>query len=77
MHPPPTQPITNNMHTHSGKDSAIKALNKTSREALYEAMRREIAILKQFSQAKPAPNPNVLRLFQAFDESKKSLSFVA
>jgi len=46
------------------EDPAIKSMNKTQKEALLEAFRREVSILKQFSAAKPAPNPNILRLFQ-------------
>lgn len=46
------------------EDPLIRGLAKTQKEALLEAFRREIAILKQFSQAKPMPCPSVLRLFQ-------------
>ena len=52
-------------------------MSKTQREALLESFRRDIAVLKIFAQAKPAPNPYVLRLYEAFEETKKSLAFVA
>ena len=54
----------------------IKSLSKTEKEALIESFRKEIAILKAFSAAKPEPCPYVLRLFEAIEESKKILAFV-
>ena len=52
------------------EDPAIKSMNKTQKEALLEAFRREVSILKQFAAAKPAPNPNILRLFQVRSHGK-------
>lgn len=40
-------------------------------------MKQDIAALKQFSVAKPCPNPNVLRFFQTFEETKKEMAFVS
>jgi hypothetical protein len=33
--------------------------------------------LKQFSVAKPAPNPNILRFYQTFEETKKEMAFIS
>lgn len=57
------------------EDPALAAMSTTQRESLVASFRKDIAVLKQFSMAKPQPNPNVLRLYQVFEESKKMLAF--
>jgi hypothetical protein len=63
--PSPITPTTNHQpHPQPKEDPLIKGQNKTQREALLEAFRKDIATLKQFAAAKPSPCPHVLRLFQ-------------
>mmetsp|Transcript_14076 Transcript_14076/g.33365 ORF Transcript_14076/g.33365 Transcript_14076/m.33365 type:complete len:379 (-) Transcript_14076:73-1209(-) len=59
------------------EDPSIKAMSKTQKEALFEAFRREVAVLKQFASAKPQPHPGLLRFFEGFEETKKCLAFVS
>ena len=58
-------------------DSRIASMPKTQREAFLESFRRDISTLRAYSQAKPAPNLYVLRLYEVFEETKKSIAFVA
>ena len=56
-------------------DPRISAMERSSKEALFESVRRDIHVLKAFALSKPSPNPYVLHLYEALEETKKEFSF--